>query len=195
MTPIVHADIQWKDSPLEVSPQARRDGKLVLLFFADPECAGCKAMQATLTHPRVMEYIEQHFTPVRMNVRDDVSLFERYNFFWTPTFIIQDSEAHESRRIEGFLPPGSFVAELALARLKDALNRHRFEQAVELASDVRRNLEGDTLREAEGFYWSGAAEYKASKNVQPLQEWWTRLMERFPESDWAKRAQMIRNSH
>ncbi|HYF50887.1 MAG TPA: thioredoxin family protein [Planctomycetota bacterium] len=190
---MVHAEIQWKDSPLEVSAEARREGKLVLLFLFDPDCAGCQRMEkVTFAHPCVAEYIEHHFAPVRMNAAADVSLFERYNCFWTPTLIVQDSEAHECRRTEGFLPPECFVAEMALARLKDALNRHQFERALELAPETRRHLEGDKYREPEGFYWSGVAEYKASKNVEPLKNWWTRLLEEFPESEWAKRAEVIR---
>jgi hypothetical protein len=189
----VTAGIQWKDSPLEFSAQAVREDRIVLIYFFDPACDGCKAFDATtLSHSCVQEYIEKHFAPVRLDVPRNLGLYERYNFCWTPTVLMQDGEGREHRRCEGAMPPEAFLRELALARLKEALNGSRFETARELSFEVLRTVEKDPQRAPECLYWCGVANFRAGRSVELLNYWWTRLLDEYPSSDWAARAQFIR---
>jgi hypothetical protein len=82
---------------------------------------------------------------------------------------------------------------MALARLRAALNRQEFEAARERAQEALTQTQGDPWREPEAIYWSAVAGYKATHDPKPLIEGWNRLLDKFPESEWARRAGFIRD--
>jgi hypothetical protein len=51
---------------------------------------------------------------------------------------------------------------------------------------------GDLQREPEAIYWSAVAAYKSSDDPKNLLGGWNRLLDEFPESEWAKRVAFIR---
>jgi hypothetical protein len=113
------------------------------------------------------------------------------NSGWTPTVIVEDAEGREHRRRQGYLDPKRFVGELALARLKDAIDRRDFGTACERSRSVLKQTEGDTARRPESLYWYAVAAYRVSGDRDDLIEGWNGLLERFPRSEWAKCAGYI----
>src|SRR5947209_1004929 len=146
----------------------------------------------TYPNPDVERFIGQHFIPVQFNVVEQPEVMDRFNAHWTPTLIVQDAEGREHRRSQGYLDPPRFLAEMALARLQDAINESRFDAVAQLAREAQERAKGDPTREPEALYWSSVAAYKASHDANQLVGGWNRLLDEFPGSEWAKRAEFIR---
>jgi uncharacterized protein YyaL (SSP411 family) len=186
-------DVRWRDSLEEARAEAARNGKLVLVYLWHHNCGGSRTM-GTETYPdgAVQSYVENHFIPVRFNVLERPEAEDRFNSGWTPTIIVEDARGREHRRSQGYLGPERFIGELALARLKDAIDRRDFETALECSRSTLKETEGDPARRSEALYWSAVASYRVSGNRDDLIEGWNRLLEESPRSEWAERAGYIR---
>lgn len=146
----------------------------------------------TYSDPDVERYISEHFIPVKINVVDKPEMLDVFSASWTPAIIIHDSDEQEHRRMEGFFDPKRFIEELALARLKGALENKDYPGARERVAEAMNLTKGDPVRASETLYWSAVADYKASKNAEELTKGWRKLLEEYPESEWAKRAEFIK---
>lgn len=146
----------------------------------------------TYPDPRVQEEINKHFVPVQFNVVEQPDVMDRFNTPWTPTLIIQDAEGREYRRSQGYLDAARFIAEVALARLVSAIDRRDYQEAVARIDEVIDRTQGDPAREPEALYWAAVARYKASDDPSRLVEGWNTLLDRFPDSEWARKASFIR---
>ncbi len=186
-------DVHWRDSLEEAREEAGRAGKLVLIYLWHHNCGGSRTM-GTETYPdgAVRSYVEEHFIPIRFNVLERPEAEDRFNSGWTPTVIVEDAEGCEHRRSQGYLDPKRFVGELALARLKDAIDRRDFGTAFEHSRSALQQTEGDPARQPEALYWSAVAAYRVSGDRNDLIEGWNGLLETFPRSEWAERAGYIR---
>jgi TolA-binding protein len=141
--------------------------------------------------PRVIEFIEQHFTPVRAHVRDNHDEFKklgtRFNAQWTPTTLIVDSEGHERHRIEGFLPADDFLAQLTLGLAKSAFARGKFAEAEPLYRSIVEKYP-NTEAAAEALYWAGVSRYKATGDASALGDTARAFSSRYTDTSWAKKA-------
>ena len=146
----------------------------------------------TYPDPEVERFIDQYFVPVQFNVVEQAEVMDRFNAPWTPTLIVQDADGREHRRSEGYLDARRFLGEMALARLKAAINRQDFAAATDRATEALQRTKGDAFREPEAHYWSAVATYKASHDPNPLIQGWNRLLDEFPGSEWAKKVEFIR---
>lgn len=146
----------------------------------------------TYPDPEVERYLQEHFIPVQFNVVETPDVMDRFNTPWTPTLIVLDADGKEHRRSQGFLDARRMLAELSLARLKAAIDRQEFQQAHWLAEEAQHLARGDAEREPEAQYWSSVAAYKATGQSDNLVQGWNRLLDEFPQSDWAKKAEFIR---
>jgi hypothetical protein len=146
----------------------------------------------TYPDPQVEQFIQQHFIPVQFNVVEQPEVMERFNTPWTPTLMVMDADGKEHRRSQGYLDPPRFLGEMSLARLQAAIDRQEFQQAAALCDEAKRLTAGDPEREPEALYWSSVAAYKASNDSNRLLQGWNRLLDEFPQSDWARKAEFIR---
>ena len=147
----------------------------------------------TYPHKDVQALIREHFVPVQFNVLEHPEVKRQFNSGWTPTIIVQDAEGREHRRSHVYLDPQRFVAEMALAWLMDAIDRQDWPPAKARADEARRLTAGDLAREPEALYWSAVATYMTSADQTGLRDGWELLMQRFPDSDWSKKAEFIRH--
>ena len=186
-------NIGWRDSLEAARAEARREGKLVLVYLWHHNCGGSEKMgERAFPAPEVERYVERHFAPVRFNTIERPEMEAALISGWTPTLIVKDAGGTEHRRSQGYLDAERFLGEMSLSRLQEALNRRDFESVSELAGEALRLSEGDLHREPEAMYWSAVAAYKRSGDREELIGGWERLLERFPESEWAKKAGYIR---
>jgi len=148
----------------------------------------------TVTYPNsdVIRIIDEHFLPVQLDVTERPEVKKRFNAPWTPTILVFDADGREQRRSEGYLDPKRFVSEVAIGRGKAALNLQDFAAARERFRDARDLAKGDRAREPEALYWHSVAGYKATDDAQVLMRGWNELLEGFPDSEWAKKAEFIR---
>jgi hypothetical protein len=146
------------------------------------------------TYPseKVAEYIDKHYVPIQVNIKEDPGAMDRFHTMWTPTLMMKDDRGREYRRSEGFLNPPELLAELSLGRLRAALGREDYVAAVKIAEDALKRSEFDSNRHAEARYWSGVAEYKNSNDAAKLGEQWKQLLREAPNSIWARKAPLIK---
>jgi hypothetical protein len=137
--------------------------------------------------------IREDFVPVQYNIVDHPERMEQFHAHWTPTIIIQDAAGEEVRRSEGYLDAKRLLGELALARVKAAVESAHFKEAKRLAPDAVKTTEGDPTRAPEALYWSAVASYKASEDPNNLVAGWNKLLDTYPDSEWAKKASFIRD--
>lgn len=143
------------------------------------------------TDPRVREFVNNNFLPVRVHVqknRDEFAeLGARYNAQWTPTVLILDSNGQERHRIQGFLPADEFLAQLELGAAQAAMARQDFQEAEQrFRHIVERHPESDVA--AEAMYWAGVARYKATNDPSALTQTASHFRDRYAGSAWAKKA-------
>lgn len=140
--------------------------------------------------PRVVEFVERHFVPVRVHVKDNAAAFKelgaRYEAQWTPTILLLDAEGREQYRIEGFLPADDFLGHLALGVAKAAFARNDYAIAAPLfQAVVDEHANSEVAPEA--MYWAGVSNYRATNDPSFLKRTGEALRARFPDSSWAKK--------
>jgi TolA-binding protein len=141
--------------------------------------------------PRVADFVQQHFKPVRVHVKDNADEFKRlgarFNAQWTPTTLIVDSEGNERHRIEGFLPADDFLAQLSLGLAQSAFARGKFADAEPLFRGiVDQYPNSDAAPEA--LYWAGVSRYKGSGDAAALGDTARAFSSRYTDTSWAKKA-------
>lgn len=141
--------------------------------------------------PRVVEFIERRFVPVRAHVKENAAEFkqlgDRFNAMWTPTILIVDGAGQERHRIEGFLPAGDFLSQLALGTAHARFAAGEFDKAASAFEDVIVEYP-DTDAAPEAQYWAGVSRYKGTNDAAALADTARRFRERYQDSTWAKKA-------
>ena len=140
---------------------------------------------------RVAEFVNQHFIPVRIHVREQADEWKRvggrYGVQWTPTILLVDPSGEERHRIEGFLPADDFLAQLELGWAQAAFGAGRFGDAEKrFRGVVERYPNSDSAPEA--LYWAGVSRYKATNDPSALGETAKAFKERYQGSTWAKKS-------
>lgn len=120
-------------------------------------------------------------------MKDQPETFKRFGAPWTPTQLVLDPSGKERYRIEGFLPAEDFLAQLKMAMGRLAFESERFGEAEQRFHNVCHEHPGASAA-PEACYWAGVSEYKEKREPSPLKETAELLMERYPESEWAKKA-------
>jgi hypothetical protein len=141
--------------------------------------------------PRVASFINDHFTPVRVHVRDQKDDFkrlgDRFNAHWTPAILIIDANGEERHRIEGFLPADDFLAQLTIGLAHAARAHDDFASAERRYREVLEQYP-QTEAAPEALYWAGVSKYKATGDPAPLADTAAQFANRYQTSSWAKKA-------
>jgi thioredoxin-related protein len=147
----------------------------------------------TYPDPRVAEFIERHFLPVQVKVKQNKDLVEEYLVVWTPNVIVCDERGRVHYCIDGYLPPEDFLARLSLGIGRYRLNRKQYPQAVERFEEVSRRHAASEAGAA-ALYWLGVTHYKQSHDPAQLRPMWEKLAREHPGSEWTRRTQIPRKS-
>jgi Thioredoxin-like domain len=147
----------------------------------------------TYPDPRVAEFIEQHFAPVRIVIRENRELANKYLVSWTPNMVIADEQGRVHYRIEGYLPPVEFLGRLSLGVGKYDLSFAKLGEAAQRFEEVARR-HAKTDAGAEALYWLGVARFKGSHNVADLKSSWEQLAREYPDSEWTVRTKIPHKS-
>jgi len=141
----------------------------------------------TLPHPDVQAELAAHFVGFKLCLLDRHPDFKEavggQPVPWAPTFLYTDGKGREVRRSVGWLGPGGFVAELQLARAQFLLSRGKFDESLALLE------EADS---PESLYYAGVAVFlRGKRDMIALGERWNALRARYPDSEWAAKAEVI----
>lgn len=144
---------------------------------------------------RVAGFVNQHFLPARVHVKDTPEAFkryaERYSAPWTPTILELDPDGIERHRVEGFLPADDLLAQLMLGLAHMAFNQERWEEAERRFREIVEQFPR-TDAAPEALYWAGVAPYKATSDAKFLKDSARAFTQRYQDSTWAKKASVWR---
>jgi hypothetical protein len=134
----------------------------------------------------VESFIRESFVPVKIHIKEQPAVFDRFGVQWTPTLVIFDPDGIERHRFEGFLPAEDFLARLGLGLAHAAFAGKRWKDAEQR---FRHIVDAYPKSEAapEALYWAGVARYKGG-DPNALPETARLFKLRYPESAWAKKA-------
>jgi outer membrane protein assembly factor BamD (BamD/ComL family) len=124
---------------------------------------------------------------VKVHIKEQKQTFERFNAQWTPTQVVLDPEGKERHRMEGFLPVDDLLAQLELGLAKIAFQHKAFGDAEKRFRSLGENHQA-TAAAPEACYWAGVAAYKARNDVTALNATAKLLKEKYPASEWARKA-------
>jgi len=137
--------------------------------------------------PRVEALIRDSFIPIRIDVRGQPELMERFNVQWTPTILILGPDGREHHRIEGFLAADDFLAQLALGLGHVARARQQWDEAIARYEGIlARHPEAEAAPAAQ--YWRGVSRYKKSGDPAELAATTKAFQERYADTPWATKA-------
>ena len=113
---------------------------------------------------------------------------EKYNVSWTPTILVLDADGKEHYRSIGFLQPDAFIATFELGKARYYLDLEQFAEARALLEElIERCPVPEVVPEA--IFFHGVASYKHTHDPKPLRKAYDTLTAKYPQSDWAKRAE------
>ena len=145
----------------------------------------------TYPDPRVASFVRQSFVPLKVSLPENPEVAAGYDVAWSPTVLVGDEAGKAHYRVEGYLPPEEFMAQLALGLGRYEFDRQQFGRAVHHFEQVAQRHKG-TEAAAQALYWLAVARYKDSKDPAQLRAGWDRLVREYPGSEWAKRADVPR---
>ena len=152
----------------------------------------------TYPHETVVAAIEPGFAPFKIDMLERHPDFKEAcaggRVLWSPTFVIADSRGSEVRRWVGWLPPESFVDELAFCRALAEYNHGKFAEAL-AGCDAIVERDAGTEIHPEALYWQGIAGFMTGpKDWDALRRSWTRLAERYPDNRFGTHASVIEDA-
>ena len=142
-----------------------------------------------VTYPNegVAKFVDLNFVPVQVETSNK-DLVEKYNVSWTPAILVLDSDGKEHYRSVGFLQPDVFIATFELGKARYYLDLEQFAEARALLEElIERCPVPEVLPEA--IYFHGVASFKQTHDGKPLKKAYETLMAKYPQSEWAKRAE------
>jgi len=107
-------DVAWEDDWDTAFAKARSQDKVVLASFEAEWCVWCRRLETTTYRDaKVASLLDASVVPVSLDVDGNGrELSDTYAVDGLPTVVVFDTEGRELGRIDGYVPPGSFVERL-----------------------------------------------------------------------------------
>jgi hypothetical protein len=129
----------------------------------------------------VESFINANYLPVKIHIKEQPKIFERFGAQWTPTIQVLDPDGTKRHQFEGYLPPDDFLAQLQLGLAHSAFARQQWNDAETAYNEILSTL-------PESLYWRGVSRYKSSADPTALQQTAEAFKTRYADSTWAKKA-------
>lgn len=142
-----------------------------------------------MTYPdhRVQTAIAERFIPLRLHLLQDRQWTRPFQVFWTPTILIGDRSGKIRYTSVNYLPPDEFLDILDIGEALVAMRWREYDTTIARLKDVDARRPDGPLT-AEALYWLGITEYfRQGRSREASMEVWEPMIERFPDSIWAKR--------
>jgi tetratricopeptide (TPR) repeat protein len=144
----------------------------------------------TYPNPAVIEFIQTRMVSLQVAYNAQ-PLATEFNVKWTPTLVTLDLDGKEHHRTVGFLSPEELIPSLMLGMAKCDFDRERFAEAISALEELLAKYpKSDSAPEA--IYLRGVSRYKSTHDTKPLKETYERLQQKYPSSEWTKRASPYR---
>lgn len=142
--------------------------------------------------PGVESFINDNYVPVKIHIKEQPQVFERFGVQWTPTMQVLDPDGTKRHQFEGFLPPEDFLAHLELGLAHSAFAGARWPEAESRYDDIVSRLPRSGVA-PEALYWAGVSRYKNSGDATALRRTAEAFKTRYADSTWAKKASVWAN--
>jgi len=142
-----------------------------------------------VTYPdhRIQDAIAERFIPLKLHLINDRQHTRPFQVFWTPTILIGDRSGKVRYTSVNFLPPEEFLDILDIGEALVAMRWRDYETSIQLLLDVEDRHPIGPLT-AEAMYWRGITAYfQEGRSSVASNGVWNQLIQRFPDSIWAKR--------
>ncbi len=139
----------------------------------------------TYPDPAVEKEISERFVPARLESAKHIELSKKLNVRWLPGLVVTDADERPAHLVVGFLPPRDLLPELTFGRAILAMGEKRYDEAHELFRQVADAPGAE--RAPEACYWWGISRVRQKKELDAAKEPWRRIVERWPESQWARK--------
>jgi len=149
----------------------------------------------TVTYPdaQVAEFVSERFVALKFNVKERHPDFKealgRGKVLWAPLLVFLDGRGSELRRYVGFLPPDEFLAELRLVLGMSEMTHADFAAALRWFESAAGDYP-DSSAAPEALFWGAAAGYRLHGLAEVVRRW-DDLRARYPETTWARRADVV----
>lgn len=145
------------------------------------------------SNEKVQRFLSEQFIAVKSQCFWDkrTDLMKQFDVAWTPTLLVHDAGGKEHHRVVGYVPPEDFLAHLKLGKGKMFFNRFRFGDAIdELTAALEQHPDAGPTPET--IFFLGVARYWKTHEPKGLRWAYDTLAARFPQSEWARRAEPYR---
>ncbi|TAN44253.1 MAG: tetratricopeptide repeat protein [Nitrospirae bacterium] len=139
---------------------------------------------------RVQAFLEEQFVAVKSQCFWDkqTDLMQKFNVKWTPTLVVLDKRGIEYRRIIGFVPADDLLAHLLMGKAMAMFYTEHLTNAIQgFGSVIEKYPHAGPAPEA--VFFLGVAEYKKGHDPKALRKAFDTLKEKYPTSEWARRAE------
>lgn len=125
---IIAKDINWASNLNSARTKALQHDRPILIVFGADWCTFCKQLEKkTLSHPQMVNYINQRFVPVHLDHDKEKRVAQILEVQSLPCSIILSPEADLLGTIKGYQTPGKYYQQLAeaeklQARIRQASN-------------------------------------------------------------------------
>src|SRR5579859_1177427 len=99
----------------------------------------------TYPDPKVIEELNAHFVPVKLESAGNAEISRKMNVRWLPGLVVCDADERLAHLQIGFLPPADLLPELTFGRAILAMGAKRYDEADRLFGAV---AESDAERAA-----------------------------------------------
>ena len=141
-----------------------------------------------VTYPnrKVIDFLQNKLIPLQLGANDEPYASD-YGVKWTPNLLIIDAEGKVYHSAVGFLEPLEFIPWLLLGMGKASFGKDNFKEALECFESVNTEY-SFSCSAPEAIYFRGVSQYKSTHQPEGLKKACRILQERYPGSEWAKRA-------
>ncbi|MEW6721023.1 MAG: tetratricopeptide repeat protein [Thermodesulfobacteriota bacterium] len=183
--------IRWEKDIETALEKAKAMRRPIFQDFWFDGCVGCAKMDlGPYSDPSVIDFINADFVPVRTfsdldNPSDPVV---RMAVKWTPTFFILDAEGKNHHWFVGYVPAEDLFAHLWLGKAKILYDAGRHAEAIPVFSTILDRYP-DAGVAPEAAFLRGVSGYRSARDPKELRKAYDLLVERYPRSEWARRAE------
>ncbi|MDQ3444484.1 MAG: thioredoxin fold domain-containing protein [Chloroflexota bacterium] len=180
--------IEWETDLGIAQVRARKERKPILIDVYQDNCGGCdKLDDETFADPAVTREVASRFVPLKLDLFQDREFTRQHQVFWTPTILIADHSGKVRYTSVNYLPAAEFLDILDIGEGMAAMRWKGYDKAINLFTGVQDRTPAGPLT-PEAIYWRGIAAYfRDRKSPVSANAEWAELLERFPDSIWAKR--------
>lgn len=176
---------------------AKATQKPVLIDYWATNCKGCEKMNAvTYKDPAVLDYLEEHYVVIKCHVSNITRELSRTllttALLWSPSLFVYSPEGVILRTAVGYYTPGQFITELSIGKSALLMRKGKHAAALELLNNLQSAAVAYPALDQERLYWAGVAAYFArSKEFSDIAPYWKTLVEIYPDSIWADKANVL----